>query len=606
MPSPSRLVLYYPHPTTPWYATVPVTGDALLASILDRIEEDKGIKIPRLLNNIYAPPDIRLNPVTTVLARAQEWLRFNLHEQGVQIHEDGVVGDIFEGVPNGRIHILIVDEDVEEGLDEVADLAERMNKFALDACEATAKDVAKEPSPSDGVHRPSNVLRQDTGIIHAGRPYLNYGLPPALYNATLARLDFHLQSLDEDLDDLIPDPALVGHVHLFMAASLETYDNENGRQIALRDHLHAIMRAHAEWWTALPGCKPDAIWRRDSFPFVVLELKNESGLEGDATLQAALSYSKIVGMNEHAKWRKSTNVPVILIGLMGDFLEIAGAVFVGGVYPSAPFSQRLGLNFHSHRNVLRVSKAFKAVTIAAAELLKFYSREPSPSYGLAHLFPSPTHQEGDPLLALTFKHRMTRTGKLYQVAKDDQERRSGLFVAALSDADGGGGDNEVIVKFTERYNADAHRLLANSGLAPKLYSCSRVMGGLYMVVMERMKGETAWTLSQRKDGIPYEVYEDVELAISKLHAADLVFGDLRMPNIMCVRGGGDGSKTSGMLLDYDWAGIDGKDRYPSTLNHQLEDEWARGMERYGVMRKEHDREMLEMLRVACQPKLSVA
>ncbi|PCH36808.1 hypothetical protein WOLCODRAFT_157497 [Wolfiporia cocos MD-104 SS10] len=60
------------------------------------------------------------------------------------------------------------------------------------------------------------------------------------------------------------------------------------------------------------------------FPFVVLELKNEFSLEGDATLQAALSYSKIVAMNE---WRKSTNVPVILIGLMGDFLEIAGAVF---------------------------------------------------------------------------------------------------------------------------------------------------------------------------------------------------------------------------------------------------------------------------------------
>ncbi|PCH44878.1 hypothetical protein WOLCODRAFT_139303 [Wolfiporia cocos MD-104 SS10] len=589
MPSPSRLVLYYPHPTTPWKATIPVTGGTLLASILDRVEEDKGIKIPRLPKNLYTPPDIRLNPPSATLAHAQEWLRFNLYEQGVQIDEYDVIGHIFEGVPNGRIHILIVNEDVEEGLGRVADRAERTNKFALDTCEDTVKGVAKELSPSEGVRRPSNVLRQDTGIIHAGRPHLNYGLPPALHNATLARLDSHLLNIDEDLDDLIPDTTLIGQVHLFMVASLATYDGENSRQIAIRSHLHAIMRARAEWWPTLPRCKPGAVWRNDSFPSVVLELKNEFGLEGEATLQAALSYSKIVAMNE---WRKSTNAPVILIGLMGDFLEVAGAVFVGGVYPSAPFSQRLGLDFYSHRNVLRVSKACKAVTIAAAELSRFYSREPPPPYGLAHLFPSPIHQEGDPILALTFTHRMTRTGELYLVAKSDEERRSGLFVATLSDADGRGGENEVVVKFTERYNADAHRLLANSGLAPKLYSCSRVMGGLYMVVMER-----------RKDGIPYEVYEDVESAIRKLHEADLVFGDLRMPNILCVR---DGSKTSGVLLDYDWAGTDEKDRYPSTLNHQLVDEWARGMERYGVMRQEHDKEMLEMLRVACQPKLSVA
>ena len=44
----------------------------------------------------------------------------------------------------------------------------------------------------------------------------------------------------------------------------------------------------------------------------------------------------------------------------------------------------------------------------------------------------------------------------------------------------------ILVKFTAKYNEGAHRLLANHDppLAPALYSCTRTIGELFMVVME--------------------------------------------------------------------------------------------------------------------------
>ena len=58
-----------------------------------------------------------------------------------------------------------------------------------------------------------------------------------------------------------------------------------------------------------------------------------------------------------------------------------------------------------------------------------------------------------------------------------------MYIWTLGDT-----NKEVIVKFTARYNEVAHRLLADADLAPKLHFCERVIGNLYMVVMDRVDG----------------------------------------------------------------------------------------------------------------------
>jgi RIO-like serine/threonine protein kinase len=102
-----------------------------------------------------------------------------------------------------------------------------------------------------------------------------------------------------------------------------------------------------------------------------------------------------------------------------------------------------------------------------------------------------------------------------------------MYTATLSDTDA-----KVIVKFTAHYNEAAHRLLAEVELAPKLHFCERVIGNLYMVVMDRVDGKSIWQLQKDKMPVPAIVFERVSDAVRLLHEKYIVFGDLRDPNIL--------------------------------------------------------------------------
>lgn len=90
---------------------------------------------------------------------------------------------------------------------------------------------------------------------------------------------------------------------------------------------------------------------------------------------------------------------------------------------------------------------------------------------------------------------------------------------------------KVIAKFTAPYNEITHKLLADADLPPKLYFCGQVVGDLYMVVMNYVeKCKSIWQLQVEDTRIPAVVLSKVE-AISLLHKADIVFGDLRVTEI---------------------------------------------------------------------------
>ena len=184
----------------------------------------------------------------------------------------------------------------------------------------------------------------------------------------------------------------------------------------------------------------------------------------------------------------------------------------------------------------------------------------------------------------------------------DQKNKA-IFKALTSDG------RTIIVKFTDRYNATAHRLVAASNLAPQLLFCSSEETsepsiGYIMVVMEFLEGKTvgerfAITSDghlKGPSGILKNVSEDVYKAIRILHNAGLVFADLRPPNIMVVR---DRAK----LVDFDWCDLDGEASYRGDLNVRDPSDreslgsikWHPEVERGGVMRQKHDIWMAEQL-----------
>lgn len=154
------------------------------------------------------------------------------------------------------------------------------------------------------------------------------------------------------------------------------------------------------------------------------------------------------------------------------------------------------------------------------------------------------------------------------------------------------GDISVKVKFTPSYCEEAHNLLARQGLAPVLRYCGTVDCGWKVVVMDVVAGPNMRDVEKENGPIPPRAIRDVENAIFKLHEAEWVFGDLRPPNIMlCDRD--DEPQSGAVLIDFDWTGKHGQARYPATLNTTLK--WAQGVEPAGIMMKEHDLGMLELL-----------
>jgi serine/threonine protein kinase len=77
-----------------------------------------------------------------------------------------------------------------------------------------------------------------------------------------------------------------------------------------------------------------------------------------------------------------------------------------------------------------------------------------------------------------------------------------------------------------------------------------------------------------------------------LHENNIVFGDLRDPNILY-----DASKNLVVLVDFDWAGKDGESRYSAALN--LSNAWPEEVLPYGIMYKAHDVWQLNRLIPLC-------
>jgi len=119
---------------------------------------------------------------------------------------------------------------------------------------------------------------------------------------------------------------------------------------------------------------------------------------------------------------------------------------------------------------------------------------------------------------------------------------------------------EVVVKFTSRYNEEAHKLLADRDLAPKLYLSQRMIGNLFMVVMGRLEGRTMAN-GDRKEPLKDTVFEDIARAVDLLKEQNLVHGDLRAVNVVV-----DPEQEHAKPIDFDWVGKSGVVRYPPTIN----------------------------------------
>ncbi|KAI8975930.1 hypothetical protein BD414DRAFT_423507 [Trametes punicea] len=613
-------IFFYPHPDDPREDVARAAGPVYVKDLWEQVYSCFADHIGAAKITLYAPPELSVVPYATLLSRSRDWLKQHHDEMDKVVPRIQRVSTVFPDGPSpDMVHLLVVTEVILESLNELGTLQEKVLKERETRTEWT-RDVL--PKPSDGVSSSTGVHRvvdDHADKFHAGRPAGNYGPPVSLFNDALGRLDHRLRHLDDVPID--PPPALIRLVHSLTVVAANSYPSEDRRVEATEPLLSQILNNALRWKPSKHryGIEPDAISEGHPPFLVVVEVKNEAGLHGDASLQAGLSYAHLVTAPDFKALRKQSNCPAILCGIMGNLLEIGVAMYTDGTYHDLLLSERLHLGFHSAQNILRLSQAFAATRDAISELQVFYTRlnvHPPPRDSIAFLFPSPRPLPSytDFVPSLVFTHRLRRSGDPVLVANSESARQSRVYLATMSrkppsagealsasspSDDGPTNSIEVVVKFTDRYHADAHKLLAAEHLAPALHACVPVCGDLFMAVMDRVEGEMAWAVLARGEQLPYRIYEDVRRAITLLHSHNLVFGDLRTPNIMVVPGGsGPDDGPRGMLVDLDWVGAHGGDRYPASLDESLPD-WTIGIQRHGIMDKAHDTAMLVRFKEKC-------
>lgn len=153
-------------------------------------------------------------------------------------------------------------------------------------------------SPPEGVKSPANieqVITADQAIIHGGRPWSNYGPPPALFHPALAKLDYHLKHLEDDFggDDFNLEAIVLHTVHLFIQDSLNVYETQDMRELAVKSPLDTLLQMASKSKVLRNGAKPDMTWG-DPYVVIIQGVTNEFGFAGDACLQAQLSYARVV------------------------------------------------------------------------------------------------------------------------------------------------------------------------------------------------------------------------------------------------------------------------------------------------------------------------
>ena len=265
-----------------------------------------------------------------------------------------------------------------------------------------------------------------------------------------------------------------------------------------------------EWqWSILDGATQlDGGWLEDFFTYLIVGIKEEPGLGGDPFLQGLIAYNKIIAqekvtfpphvlsasltrLQQYVPFLGRSNLPAVLLALSGNRLIISTAIFTDATYADKLLPITLCTGFHAPDKVLHIASVFVAINKCTERLRMLYKRlpeiahsipparvlwpnpivDPSQSTGLDHsleIFPKVDHVLGTPFQTIDEVNKPRAMHLATMQIQDDISTR------------------EVLVKFTAKYNKDAHHLLAKNDppLAPTLHSCTRVIGDLFMVVMQ--------------------------------------------------------------------------------------------------------------------------
>eukprot|EP00557_Chaetoceros_sp_GSL56_P008713 CAMPEP_0176496178 /NCGR_PEP_ID=MMETSP0200_2-20121128/11059_1 /TAXON_ID=947934 /ORGANISM="Chaetoceros sp., Strain GSL56" /LENGTH=541 /DNA_ID=CAMNT_0017894121 /DNA_START=97 /DNA_END=1719 /DNA_ORIENTATION=- len=417
--------------------------------------------------------------------------------------------------------------------------------------EMSIVDLKKEmPAPSSfSKHRDKgcwvNFLRQHPDMIICHRDNTEKSFIPACL------LSPRFMEFVHDLDHI----AISAHDCAFVIDLTDSmcgsFDNETQR-----------MNTFVELFEAYSGLKLVTIKYDKSetdgslnFPngalYCNLEVKVEKGSGGgDPYMQCIAYYVKSLPSDAH-----HTQYPCFLLELYGTAFSVSGIVntnsriicdLLSPTYqllcdPEFSFAGKLARLFASLR---------KQLIILQNEFNRLLRASPFPYVSSFH------DQISDSEIDFVYQ----------------QQVKGLLFYAKLIEQNA-----EVVVKFCSRYNQDVHSYSHSLGFAPALFSIQD-FGNYTMVVMEKLPALRQIT---REDATNGSICGQIRYILDKLIEKNYVHGDMRETNVLI-----DTLGNRVVLVDFDWAGIDGVDVYPPFMNPAIC--WPDGASTGMPLRHHHD------------------
>ncbi|CAG8594656.1 7886_t:CDS:2 [Funneliformis mosseae] len=434
----------------------------------------------------------------------------------------------------------------------------------------------KAKPPSSGAKPSTFFTTQINNPILNGRPLELTGPPISIYNRNFTQFleDFNNMELE------VPHEILEWVMDI-ISASADRYLNEDGRMKKMREILSKKFGTIA-LTSYGKGCQCDGLLMAKvgllDACIGIIEGKNEIGSGGtDPSLQGSIYYRDYWSQTVVKQIRDCCCVPSFIITIAGPWICIFGGIFLNRVVVQ-PLTDiiPLTINVRNEDQMNRIARLFQALRLALVRLGNFYNN-------LDLTLLRQVEQRHFPYLR-SFKLDNKNVNFIYIKELEDDHTRN-IWKARTMNMEN---NYDIVVKFVKNYNMTAHNICSGKGYSPKLlYQSSKneflALGKYRMIIMEFVGISLDRKLNQREIRSNNIIYDDVKFAIELLHSNNYVFADLRLPNILVYD---ENEIQRAMLIDFDWCGKHGVDKYPSSLNISIQ--WPTNVKPGTFLMKEHD------------------
>ncbi|KAH8112359.1 hypothetical protein DFH11DRAFT_1744967 [Phellopilus nigrolimitatus] len=462
---------------------------------------------------------------------------------------------------------------------------------------------------ADAVARYSALDVTDAALVRCDAPSALADLrPPSARAAPIALFHPAFASfLREAADPLLPTPAIgTAELFEFMHAAGGAHSSADTRArgvFPLLTVLTGFEFAFAWRGHTAPAVGPPEVYDDDDDgyhpPVLIAEHANELGSDdGDPLLRVAARYAESVTSPAFAHARQRSCCPLLLVALAGPYLCVLGGVFAArgpAVEPLTDLVLCLERPEDAGARIALLARTLQALRNAHLRLAAHYAALPSLPAD-PPIFPYRTSwAAGDTRVEFAYERPVV----------DDEHSEKLMWFATMAHT-----HEPLVVKFTKRYDAEAHALLAAAGRAPRLNyadppSAPGAPAEWRMVVMAHI---TAVNYRDAPRAAMPALRADVRAAVALLHAAGRVHGDLFLENVLIEvlepptetqvgveEGAGEGAgRARALLIDFDWAGPEGVARYPHNRN-DIDIYWPAGSVPGGPILRAHDEARLELI-----------